>query len=546
MGVATLTSCIEEVTPQGYNDLASIDQAANAPGSFNNFVSNLTGSLAGQFTYGGSEHYVYDYGYPSFFLTRDVEGQDMVPVGTNNWYSTWYSSPSRLSSGYTVCQLPWTYYYGWIKNCNTVINMAGATDYAEPEADKAQGAGLAYAIRAMLYLDLTRMYAAEPYAVNPKALTTIKSTESRTIAEATNSERMTWDEAFDFILTDLDRAEKLLADYKRSDIYTPDLSVVYGLKARTYLEKRDWANAEKYAKLAQQGYTPMTEAEYLSHDNGFNSPNGAWMFGIQFKTTDPVIAENDGDSSWGSVMILENGFECGYAANYGGPTVIDQHLYSTIPATDYRKKCWIDFKLDEMPKAEALEAMKEQTSYPERVYAAGVSSASYGLGGLSLKFRNAAGKADVKYEAWAVSVPLMRVEEMKLIEIEAAGMQNESRGIELLTAFAKTRDANYEYGTHNEAYGNTSTSKFQNEVWWQRRVELWGEGFATFDLKRLNKGIIRNYDGTNHIEGARWNTTSVPNWMNWCFVGTESNYNGGMTLNPAPTQPSADSEEYKW
>lgn len=546
MGVATLTSCIEEVTPQGYNDLASIDQAANAPGSFNNFVSNLTGSLAGQFTYGGSEHYVYDYGYPSFFLTRDVEGQDMVPVGTNNWYSTWYSSPSRLSSGYAVCQLPWTYYYGWIKNCNTVINMAGATDYAEPEADKAQGAGLAYAIRAMLYLDLTRMYAAEPYAVNPKALTTIKSTESRTIAEATNSERMTWDEAFDFILTDLDRAEKLLADYKRSDIYTPDLSVVYGLKARTYLEKRDWANAEKYAKLAQQGYTPMTEAEYLSHDNGFNSPNGAWMFGIQFKTTDPVIAENDGDSSWGSVMILENGFECGYAANYGGPTVIDQHLYSTIPATDYRKKCWIDFKLDEMPKAEALEAMKEQTSYPERVYAAGVSSASYGLGGLSLKFRNAAGKADVKYEAWAVSVPLMRVEEMKLIEIEAAGMQNESRGIELLTAFAKTRDANYEYGTHNEAYGNTSTSKFQNEVWWQRRVELWGEGFATFDLKRLNKGIIRNYDGTNHIEGARWNTTSVPNWMNWCFVGTESNYNGGMTLNPAPTQPSADSEEYKW
>lgn len=82
--------------------------------------------------------------------------------------------------------------------------------------------------------------------------------------------------------------------------------------------------------------------------------------------------------------------------------------------------------------------------------------------------------ADTKYSAWCVSVPLMRVEEMKLIEAEAAGMQDEARGIKLLTDFAKTRDPHYVYGTHNEAYGNKSTSKFQNEVWWQRRVEALG------------------------------------------------------------------------
>ena len=42
----------------------------------------------------------------------------------------------------------------------------------------------------------------------------------------------------------------------------------------------------------------------------------------------------------------------------------------------------------------------------------------------------------------------------------------------------------------------TSTTRYllvdQNELWWQRRVELWGEGFATFDIKRLQKGIIRS------------------------------------------------------
>ncbi len=87
---------------------------------------------------------------------------------------------------------------------------------------------------------------------------------------------------------------------------------------------------------------------------------------------------------------------------------------------------------------------------------------------------------------FSVAVPMMRVEEMILIEAEAAGMQSEGRGRQIRTDFATSRDPNYIYGTHNEAYGNTATSPFQNEVWWQRRVEFWGEGMATFDIKRLN------------------------------------------------------------
>lgn len=544
LGASLLTGCIEEEQPQ--NGTPSLDQVANAPGSFDNLVANLTSNLCGKRLYAPSGTDMWDYGYPSLFLTRDVEGQDIVPAGTNNWYSTWYNNVQYMASGYAVTQLPWTYYYGWINDCNVVIKNAGATNYATPKSGREHGAGIAYALRAMYNLDLARMYAAKPYSVDHKALTTIKADETRTIEQAQNSERMTWDEAFDYILKDLDCAEKYLSDYKRADKYTPDISVVYGLKARTYLEKQDWANAEKYAKLAMNGYTVMNQDEYLSHDNGFNTPNDSWMFAVKFNRTDPSIETNDGDDSWGSCMILENGFGGGYASNYGGVNVIDHHLYNTIPSTDFRKKCWVDFSLDAMSKDDAIKALAPYTSYPSRVYASGVESAQYGLGGLSLKFRNAAGKADVKYDAWCVSVPLMRVEEMKLIEAEAAGMQDLNRGIQLLTAFAKTRDPQYVYGKHNEAYYNTSTSAFQNEVWWQRRVELWGEGFATFDIKRLNKGIIRSYEGTNHLEGARWNVSQgIPNWMVWAFVGTESNYNH-MTQNPDPVQPSGDSPEYAW
>lgn len=543
IGGMALTGCIDEVTPQ--TNYVTGDQASAAPGAFDNFVDNLTGNLAGKFTYSGSDHDVYDFGYPAFYLTRDVEGMDIVAQGGNNWFDTWYQNFTYLSPGWAICQLPMTYYFGWIKDCNNVISMAGASDYSEPESDRAIGAGIAYAMRAMYYLDLTRCYAAEPYVVNPNALTIMKVTETTTMEKAMNNPRMTWNEAIEFILKDLDRAETLLADYNRSDVYTPNVNVVYGLKARTYLEARDWENAEKYAKMAQHGYSMMTRDEYLSRDYGFNSPNSSWIFGLTFKSTDPCILENDGDSSWGSVMCQENGFECGYAANYGGPNTIDRHLYETIPATDFRKNCWIDFGIDDMEEEDAMNALEAYSYYPERLLASGVASGC-GVGGVSLKFRNAAGKADIKYDAWVVAVPMMRIEEMKLIEAEAAGMQEEERGIQLLTAFATTRDENYVYGTHNEAYYNNSSTVFQNEIWWQRRVELWGEGFSMFDIKRFNKGIIRSYAGTNHVEGSRFNVETIPNWMNWCIGGTDNDYNKGLVNNPNPTRPGSDSPEFVW
>ena len=541
-----LTGCIEEYEPQ--STTVTIDQAANAPGSFNNFVNALTSSLGGKFTYSGSDQSPWDFGYTSFYLQRDVMGQDIALANDGSWYQSWYTCSRALGPGYAMCQLPWTYYYGWIRNCNTVIQMAGD----EPSEDKYSGVGQAYALRAMFYLDIVRMYAPETYGKDKQSPTVPEVSTNPDIDPAHNA-RMTNEKAFEFILNDLDLAEKYIANYKRENIYTPDLSVVYGLKARAYLTMEDWANAEKYAKLAQQGYTMLDEASWTSRTNGFNSPNGAWMFGYKFNADDPNLRDNDGDSSWASQMIIEMSPEtngCGYAANYGYPLLVDRHLYETIPATDFRKKVFVDFAIDDLPsKADKIEALAAYSDHPDWIYTCGYLNAStYGkVGGLEVKFRPVDGDGSVPLaQAGAVSVPLMRVEEMKLIEIEAAGMQDEGRGKQLLEAFAKTRDPQYEYGKHNEAYGNTATSAFQNEVWWQRRVELWGEGFATFDIKRLNKGIIRSYANTNHFEGYRWNSTTTPQWMTLCIVGTEADYNYDLENNPTPIAPTEDSKEYAW
>ena len=90
---------------------------------------------------------------------------------------------------------------------------------------------------------------------------------------------------WNFIISDLDKAEEYLDGYTRTDITTPDKSVVYGLKARAYQVMEDWVNAERYAKLAQEGYSMMSREEYLSRETGFNTPNSSWMFGLQFKST---------------------------------------------------------------------------------------------------------------------------------------------------------------------------------------------------------------------------------------------------------------------
>lgn len=542
---ALSTGCLQETFPQ--QGTVTVDQAGEAPNSFNNFVTACTSTLAGEFLYSGTDYSPYDFGYTSFFLQRDVMGQDVVCEDTDSeHYTTWYTCGVGLGPTYAICQLPWTLYYGWIKNCNVVISLAGE----EPSADHITGAGIAYAMRAMFYMDLARMFAPQTYKGHPEALTVPIITEKTTNEQATNNPNATNEKMWEFILSDLDKAEKYLANYQRPDKTTPDLSVVYGLKARAYLTMEMWAEAEHYAKLAQSGYTMMTEAQYLDHNTGFNTPNDAWMFMTEFDAEDPNITANDGDSSWGSQMILEITEQsgCGYAANYGTPKRIDAHLLETIPQTDWRRKCFIDPKLDELTanassleevNAIAAEYLADVSEYPETIVTTAQATTSKAFGGLSLKFRAAGGEAghnNVKI-GFCVAVPLMRVEEMMLIEAEAAGMQEEGRGKTLLETFAKTRNQEYEYD---------NAQSFRDNVWWQRRVELWGEGFATFDIKRFEKGITRSYAGTNHPKGYRWNTESVPDWMNLCIVQTETNYNQACISNPAPIQPTEDSPEKAW
>jgi starch-binding outer membrane protein, SusD/RagB family len=83
-------------------------------------------------------------------------------------------------------------------------------------------------------------------------------------------------------------------------------------------------------------------------------------------------------------------------------------------------------------------------------------------------------------------VPLMRASEMYLIEAEAyAHIGNNGAAAQALYTLAHQRDASYKLSTNTGA-------KLLDEILTQRRIELWGEGFRFYDLKRLNLTLDRH------------------------------------------------------
>ena len=79
--------CIDEVNPQ--TSVVTADQAAAAPGAYDKFVNSILSNLCGTPQYSGTG-YPWDFGYPTFFLMRDVMGNDIAIGAGNNWYATWY------------------------------------------------------------------------------------------------------------------------------------------------------------------------------------------------------------------------------------------------------------------------------------------------------------------------------------------------------------------------------------------------------------------------------------------------------------------------
>lgn len=462
----------------------------------------------------------YDWGYGSLMHIRDVMTEEMALVSSSyNWYSTWESNTSQ-GEGLLRTQFIWNYYWKFIQTSNNMISAINPESASELQLGYL-GAG--HAFRALQYLDIAQMFEFlendKTNAVNDAGNSVLNLTvpivnETLTEEQSRNNPRVSRQQMYEFILSDLNKAEEYLKNFTRPSKVLPDISVVYGLKARLYMWVGDYANAKTYARNAinSGNYVPTTKEQWLNTSTGFNTlSTSSWMWGSQMQAEDDVV--KSGILNWTSWMANETSF--GYAGA-GAYAMIDARIYGLISNDDFRKLSW---------KAPEGHPLAGKTPFINA--ALGAKIPVYG----SVKFRPAEGNTD-DYKVGASSAyPMMRIEEMYFIEAEAAAHLSASDGKTLLENFMKT----YRYASYTCTA--TSTDAVIEEIFLQKRVELWGEGLSFFDYKRLNKPVTRGYTGTNHSDAVRFNTTTRPAWMNICIVRTEKNNNSALMgyENPDPS-----------
>lgn len=515
--LCTNTSCIEETFPTSGATKDQLGASAKAteallwamPAFMNNFN-----------TLGQTSAVHYDWGYGSVMHIRDVMTGDMPIVYSGSgydWYDSWETNKYQ-GEDYIYPQFIWNYYYQLIQTANNIIAAVNPETANELQLGYL-GAG--YAFRAMAYLDVAQMFEFLPNdktdAVNVDGNNVLNLTapivrETTTEEEARNNPRATREQMAEFIKGDLELAEELIGNLKEASKALPHKDVVYGLQARLHMWLGEYAAAKDCARKAinASSVRPMNENDCLSTTKGFNTLS-AWMWGSQLMAEDASV--KTGIINWTSWCSNETTY--GYAG-VEPRLMIDARMYERISDTDFRKKMW------KAPKGTRLEG---QTAFIDEEFAADFEDY------VSAKFRPNEGNMEVSTVGSAAAYPLMRVEEMYFIEAEAAAHLNAADGKALVTDFMKAyRDPKY-------LCDASSSEDVVEEIVFQKRVELWGEGLAFFDVKRLNMSVTRGYEGTNFHDMARLNTNGRPAWMNFCIVKSEANNNKALVgmNNPNPT-----------
>ena len=435
-----------------------------------------------------------DIAYAAMCLYSDMNGADMVCYDDGyNWFSGSQDYSDR-TEGSRETYIPFYYCYSQIKMANDIIQLVG-----EPSNETEEYyVGQAYAVRAFDYLTLAPRYQFK-YVGNEDLLSVPLVTENTQQEDINNNPRATQREVYELILSDLGKAIKLLDGKQRTARTEINVQIAYGLRARAHLLMENWADAAADAEKAMEGFSPYSIAA-VSQPSFYQIKD--WMWGLSYTPDVVSIALR----SWPSHLGSFTGY--GYTSAVGMYKSINSLLYDQIPYTDVRKGWWVDADgtSPNVPKS-----MIDMFGLP-----------AYG----NLKHGQSGGYGDA---ANAGDFPLMRVEEMKLIQAEAKGRLNEAEGKALLQDFVKTyRDPSYDI--------SASPRTFIDEVWFQRRVELWGEGFAMFDIMRLGKPVVRftAFDGvgeSNHDAAHRFNIQPDNAILLYKIPRTETNANKAAVQN---------------
>ena len=415
-----LSGCIDEVKPEGSTIVT--DQLQSSVMAAQAAVSAVPGMII--YTNSDNTGVHSDFGYPSMMIIRDRMTGDMTIncKGTNYDHFSGYAK-NIIDADRLNTQLILNYYGLFISS----INKACEAYPADSETDTGKGGrAVALAMRAFAYLDVARWYEYLPCEgtspdVNGTSVLNLTYpivTELTTPEESQNNPRAARQQMFVFIKGDLEYAEANIKNAPAALVGPtyPDLGVVYGLYARLYMWVEDYANAQKYADLAisTSKKTPLTEAQWTDPINGFNTPtaNNSWMLCGQLTKENRAVTT--GIVNFTSWMSPE--YTAGYSAA-GATMDIDISMYNRIKNSDFRKYSWVANSLSLLNKITLI-------NNDSKTKAAYRTKYKYGV----IKFRPGEGNTNDNTVACAVGIPLMRVEEMHFISIEAQAHQDPAAG----------------------------------------------------------------------------------------------------------------------
>lgn len=509
LGCLALTACsdIDDMLPE--SGTVTEDQLKETTEAV---ADRVNADLAGIYTFAGqyaaafgTTSYHCDFGIPSVAIAMDANAADMVSANSGyEWFTPAFDLSDR-DPGYIVAGTRYATMYKQIKLCNDLIGSIPAdTEVTELRYSLAQ----ARAIRAFAYLNLAPYFQFNYATSADKPCVPIVSEST---PDPANNPRATVREVYDFIMADLNYAVEALEGYARSSKANVDQHVAYGLRARANLYMENWAEAADDADKALEGYQPASR-EDVSAPYFYEMSEPNWLWGI--------LIEKDkvgGILSWPS--HLGSFSSNGYAAATGVYKRISKLLYDKIPTTDVRKGWWVDENL-ESPNLEGcswngilgndIATLKiTDIKEPFEPY----TNVKFGM------------KSGIGSEINDCDWCLMRAEEMILIKAEGLAMSNQTGAAQqLLVSFIQTyRDPAYTCSLSGQA--------LQNEIWKQRRIELWGEGFAMADIMRLNKPIVRIHGNNkgNWPDAFAFNVEAGDPWLLLRFPTRETNSNAAVS-----------------
>lgn len=518
-----LTSCAEfdKLEPQGGTLLSSQVKTANeyAPSRgnapFNGMYTKL-GAPVSVFG-GGADGRPDDFGFIMIAFSGDLEAADIVtPNSGYNWFSSCGALTSR-NGDYANPYIRYAAPYNEIAAANEIISTY-PEDSEEPEI--LYKLAQARAIRAFSYLNLAPYFQFN-YETSADQPCVPLVTENTT--NFTENPRASVAQIYELIMSDLDWAIEHLEGYVRTDKSRIDIQTAYGLRARTNLYMGNWAEAASDAASAAEGYSPATIDE-VSKPSFYNITEHNWIWGYDMTTDVALTNPYATASSW-----IRSFSGDGYAPATQVYSCINNLLYDKIPDTDIRKGWWVNTDLESPLLAnvtwngvsgnDVATLEIEDIKLPFLPY----TNVKFGM--------NMTGSTN-NDEDW----PLMRVEEMILIQAEGyAKSGQEGLGKSILEEFVQTyRDPSYSA----EASGRS----LEDEIWYQRRVELWGEGFSNPDTRRLAKPLVRFHGGaeSNFPAAFRFNMPADDGWWLMRFSTAETNTNLAIQNNSGGTRPVQD------